>query len=188
MGSDYFTAHVINKKTLKQVARFRNKMDSDLYAKQMYCLGMYYKYALIGIEKNFDSFPIRGLERLGYTNQYIIENEDEYTHKLKKVYGFRTDKITRPSIINYLVELVREHIELINDKDTLEEMLQFINNENGRPEAEQGAHDDLVMALAISYRIIEQVKENVTIINARQQDEFNIDHSYEDYGEKIEII
>ena len=190
-GSDYFTAHVINKKTLKQVARFRSKLDSDLYTKQMYCLGMYYKYALIGIEKNFDSFPIRELERLGYLNQFIIENEDEYTHKPKKVYGFRTDKITRPAIINYLVELVREHIELINDKETLSEMLQFIKNENGRPEAEEGAHDDLVMALAISYRIIQQVNDISTVINVKMQDEFKImqsSYSNQDYGEKIEII
>ena len=30
-------------------------------------------------------------------------------------------------------------------------MLTFTRNERGRPEAEEGAHDDLVMGLAIAY-------------------------------------
>jgi len=54
-------------------------------------------------------------------------------------------------IIAGLVEVVREHPEWINDQDTLNEMLTFVRNEKGRPEAEQGAHDDCVMALAIAY-------------------------------------
>ena len=42
-----------------------------------------------------------------------------------------------------------DSIKLFNDKLTLEEMLTFIRNEKGRMEAKNGAHDDLVMALAI---------------------------------------
>ena len=48
-------------------------------------------------------------------------------------------------------KIVSENIYLINDRYTLEEMLTFTRNERGRPEAEDGAHDDLVMALAIAY-------------------------------------
>ena len=32
-------------------------------------------------------------------------------------------------------------------------MLVFVRNEKGRPEAQEGCHDDLVMALAIAYYI-----------------------------------
>ena len=42
---------------------------------------------------------------------------------------------------------------MIEDKDTLEEMLTFIKNEKGRPEAQQGYHDDLIMGLAIAFYI-----------------------------------
>jgi hypothetical protein len=51
------------------------------------------------------------------------------------------------------VRIVRESVDLINDPDTLKEMLTFIKNERGRPEAQQGEHDDHVMALAIAYYI-----------------------------------
>ena len=32
-------------------------------------------------------------------------------------------------------------------------MLTFVRNENGRPEAQEGAHDDCVMSLAIAYYV-----------------------------------
>ena len=54
-------------------------------------------------------------------------------------------------IIAGLVEIVRESVELLHDADTLGEMLTFVRNEKGRAEAEEGAHDDCVMALAIAY-------------------------------------
>ena len=35
--------------------------------------------------------------------------------------------------------------------ETIEELLAFVRNEKGRPEAQAGAHDDCVMALAIAH-------------------------------------
>ena len=144
-GSDFYTGHVLDCKTGEQVAVLKQQFDADLYVKQMYCLGMYYKYALIGIEANFDSFPIQELQRLGYTNQYVRERQDTYTGSLEKRFGFKTTLITRPTILSNLIEIVREHTELINDKDTLEELLTIIRNEKGRIEAPEGGHDDQMM-------------------------------------------
>ena len=155
-GSDYFVGQVLSREG-KQIARLRHQMDADLYTKQMYCLGMYYNQALLAIEVNFDSFPVRELERLKYWNMYIREQEDTYTGQIKKAHGFRTDKFTRPRIISQLVEIVREHTYQIDDKLTLEEMLTFVRNEKGRAEAQQGAHDDMIMALAIAYDAIKQI-------------------------------
>lgn len=152
-GSDYFIGQVLDNITGEQVAVLRQQMDADLYAEQMYELGKYYNNALISIEANYDSFPIKELERLGYTNQYIREREDTFTGRPVKAYGFKTTSITRPIIISELIKIVRENVDLINDKETLEEMLTFIRNEKGRPEAKSGAHDDLIMALAIAHYI-----------------------------------
>lgn len=188
-GSDYFTAHVINAKTGKQVAVLRHEFDADQYAKQMYCLGMYYKNALIGIESNFDSFPIRELTRLGYTKQFVRNEEDTYTGKLQKRFGFRTDRNSRPRIISNLIEIVREHTNQINDKETLEEMLTFVRNEKGRPEAQEGAHDDLVMGLAIAYEIQGQVVFNEEPITVEQVFNFSIEEpEEEDWGSEVSII
>jgi len=189
-GSDFFTGHVLDAKTGVQVAVLKHQMDADLYSKQMYCLGMYYKQALIGIESNFDSFPIKELVRLGYPNLYIREREDRNTGIYEKSYGFRTTSVTRPVIISKLIQIVRDEIELINDIDTLKEMLVFIKNEKGRAEAQEGEHDDLVMGLAIAYRIIEQIvfmEEDIIVENAPQFD-FEKEESFSDYGEEITVI
>lgn len=189
-GSDYYTAHVLDAKTGEQVAVFKNEFDADIYAKQMYCLGKYYKDALIGIESNFDSYPIRELQRLGYTNQYIREQQDTYTGKLEKRYGFRTTSITRPVVISRLIEIVREHTELLNDLDTIEELLTIIRNEKGRIEAPEGGHDDQMMGLAIAHEIRNQVVFDEEVIYTYPEfKEFEFDVQNDtDFGEDIIVI
>lgn len=150
-GSDYNVGQVLHHQSGKQVCVIRGRMDEDLFAKQLYCLGYYYNTALVSIEANFSSYPIRELERLRYPRQYVRQVEDSFTHKTRQSYGFKTSSVTRPLVIAGLVEVVREHPDWICDKDTLHEMLSFVRNENGRPEAQRGAHDDCVMALAIGY-------------------------------------
>ena len=150
-GSDYFVGQVLDNTNGRQVCALRHRMDEDLYAKQLYCLGIYYNTALLAVEANFSSYPIKELERLRYPKQYVRQAEDTYTHKPKQAFGFKTTSVTRPVIIAGLVEVVRESVELIYDADTLGEMLTFVRNDKGRAEAEAGAHDDCVMALAIAY-------------------------------------
>lgn len=191
-GSDYFTGHVVDAKTGEQVAKLRHKLDADLYTRQMYCLGLFYKNALIGIESNFDSFPIRELTRLGYDNQYIREKIDEYTGRKEKKFGFRTTTTTRPTILSNLVMLVREEAEKINDQNTLKEMLTFVKNEKGKAEALQGAHDDDVMGLAIAEEIRGQVIFNKKIIEVKNEHKFDSAKKREkldfDFGSNITII
>lgn len=198
-GSDYFTAHVLDAKTGKQVAVLKNQFDPDLYTKQLYCLGKYYSYptgngmredALIGIEANFDSFPIRELTRLGYTNQYVREAIDTYTGRTEKRFGFKTTSLTRPTIISFLIQIVREHTELLNDKDTMEELLTIIRNEKGRIEAPEGGHDDQMMGLAIAYEVKNQVTFTQEPITPYPEFKgWGIDVvSDSDYGEQITIV
>ena len=188
-GSDYYTAHVLDAKTGEQVACFKNQFDADIYAKQIYCLGKYYKNALIGIESNFDSYPIKELQRLGYTNQYVREQQDTYTGKLEKKYGFRTTMITRPVIISRLIEIVREHTELLNDLDTIEELLTIIRNEKGRIEAPVGGHDDEMMGLAIAHEIRSQVSFSDEVIYSYPEfKEFEIEQFNSDSGEEIVVV
>ena len=149
-GSDYFTGHVLNNVTGNQVAVLHNPFDEDLYARQIYCLGKHYNTALVGIESNFSTHPIKELRRLGYHRQFTRKKEDTFTGNITKAYGFQTTKVTRPLVIAALVQVVRESPELINDIATLNEMLTFVRNEQGRPEAQSGAHDDLIMGLAIA--------------------------------------
>lgn len=168
-GSDSFVGQVLDNRTGEQVCTLRHTFDEDLYAKQMFCLGTYYNTALIGIETNYSTYPVMELERLRYPKQYVRESLDDYTHKLKQSFGFQTNTKTRPVIIAQLIRAARDDIRLICDESTLEEMLTFVRGEDWKPQAEEGAHDDCIMALAIahyirpqqSYLIAEEAAETV---------------------------
>ena len=190
-GSDYFVADVLDAKTGQQVAKLRHQFDADQYTRQMYCLGKYYKDALIGIEANFDSYPIMELQRLGYPKQYTRTQQDTYTGKTEKRYGFKTTSLTRPTIISRLIEIVREHCETINSKETLEELLTIVRNEKGRIEAPLGGHDDQMMSLAIAHHIREQVVFPSDVIEVKPQHHFTVQQANDfvyDFGEMITII
>lgn len=170
-GSDHFTGHILNNVSGAQAAVLRHQFDEDLYARQVYCLGKYYNTALVGIETNFSTYPVKELTRLGYHRQFVREVEDKITSKPKKSYGFATTKLTRPVIISNLVGIVREHPESINDIETLEEMLTFVRNESGRAEAASGKHDDCIMGLAITHYIRDQQTYEIVEVNPEEDDE-----------------
>jgi len=160
-GKDYFTGHVIDNSKGEQVAVLKHQFDEDEYARQMYCLGIYYNGALVGPEVNFSTYPIKKLSEYNYPNLYKRETEDKISENIQDKFGFKTTKTTRPIILSILKEVFRDNIEWINDKDTLEEALTFVRNEKGRPEAQNGAHDDLIMGLAITYYIRTQQRYSV---------------------------
>lgn len=190
-GSDFFVGQVLNAKTGEQAAVLKHQFDSDQYTRQIYCLGMYYGWALVGIESNFDTYPIMELQRLGYPNQYIRQVLDTYTGKTEKRFGFKTTSLTRPTIISRLIEIVREHCDSIKDRETLEELLTIIRNEKGKIEAPEGKHDDMMMALAIAHQAREQVIFDNDVINMPSQYRFEIEkknRANEDYGEEITVI
>lgn len=151
-GSDYFTGQVLDAQTGVQVATLRHQTDEDLYARQIYCLGKAYNTALISIEANFSTYPIKELQRLGYRHQYRRESVDQITNKKEYRYGWLTTAKSRPLAIANLVRVVREQIDSINDLPTLEEMLTFVRNSKGKAEAQEGKHDDLILGLAIAHQ------------------------------------
>lgn len=157
-GEDYFTGKVINNLTGTTAATLhKQRMDEDLYAEQMYCLGMYYHEALIGIETNYSRHPTRVLQRkYGYPSLYMRQRIDRLNDKVEEVCGFETTTKTKPIIIGELVELMRDDPTIEVDVATLKEMTTFVKKDNGKQEAIDGAHDDLVMAKAIAHFISSQ--------------------------------
>jgi hypothetical protein len=150
-GLDFSVGQVLDNTTGNQVATWRAHTDTDIFAKQMFLLGHYYNKALVAIETNFDLHPVKELQRLGYYNQYKREVMDNISKTKQQKFGFNTSPANRGPIIGNLVALVRESIEVINDLDTLDEMLTFVRNSVGKPEAQGGKHDDCIMALAIAH-------------------------------------
>ena len=179
-GSDNFIGEVIDNITCQQVAELTQETDEDLYARQMYCLGKYFNEALIGVEVNFSTYPEKELERLEYPNIYQREQEDILPQKYQLKGGFRTTKITRPIIIAGLVEIVRDNIDTLNSIELLRECLSFVKKD-GRPEAEEGKHDDRVMAMAITHYIRTQQRMSIEKEKERTVEEIREENDFQDY-------
>ena len=147
-GKDEYTAQIIDNTNAKRIATCQIQLsNSKPYAWQIYCAGRYFNDALIGIEMNFNTAPLEELERLKYKNQYYREKSEGYNGEivLGKI-GWKTDGVTRPRMIDKEVYLVEEHIKLIQDIPTLQQMLTFVYDKNNRPDAMSGKHDDLLIA------------------------------------------
>ena len=177
-GSDWFVGQVVDREG-RQCATLRHSYDEDIYARQMYCLGMYYNAAVVAVEINYSTHPVRELERLKYPRQYVRESIDQYTHRPSQQFGFRTDGTSRPVIVAELVQFAREGMAHINDRATLDEMLTFVRNAKGRPEAQNGAHDDCIMALAIALHARLQM-EDADMLDAVDMSRWTVD-MIEDY-------
>lgn len=172
-GLDYFTGKVICTLDHKAAATLRKqRIDEDLYAEQMYCLGKYYHDALIGIEINYSRQPTRVLQKqYAYPNLYMRERLDRITDKVEMDFGFETTAKTKPVIISELVTLMRTDSTIEVDAETLKEMTTFVKKDNGKQEAIDGAHDDLVMATAIAH-FISKKQTNQWIGVVSSEDDF----------------
>ena len=181
-GSDWFVGQVLDNVTGEQVAVLRHEYDEDTYARQLYCLGRWYNEAMLAPETNFSTYPVKLLDLMGYQNLYVREIEDTYDGTIRHAFGFRTDRLTRPVIVSELIRVLRDHLDTVNDKDTLLEMLTFVRNEKQRPEAEPGAHDDCVISLAIAHYVRPQQTMQVRTTDSRGTKNIWSDDMWEDFN------
>ena len=70
--------------------------------------------------------------------------------------GYTTSSATRPTMLSMLKEAIDPRLINIYDKPTINEMFSFIISQTSsswKAQAEQGAHDDLIMALAGAWQL-----------------------------------
>lgn len=186
IGTDSFAGDVINNVTGNQCATLEIELDETEYVMQMFCLGKYYNEALLCIETNYSTYPVKKLWEMDYTNQYLRQVDEGLNIKIQDKLGFNTNKATRPVIIAELVVFFKECIDLINDRTTLREALTFIKRSDGKQAADDGYHDDRIMSLAIAhaarcqqtYIVIKKEREEKSTLPFALQDEtddYNLD-------------
>lgn len=76
--------------------------------------------------------------------------------------GFTTTSATRPTMLSMLKEAIDNKLITIYDKPTINEMFSFIISQTStswKAQAEQGAHDDLIMALAGAWQLYQTENE-----------------------------
>ena len=148
--------YVINHKTEKCDAVYRSSVAPDELATEAYKLGKYYNWALLGIEVNKDGLWVNdALEKMGYVNLYYRKVFDDITQKVTKFFGWKTTSATRPFALAAL-KAVFFRLDSGFPAQILNEMLTFIRNSKGKPEAMDKKHDDVIMAASIGYAILQE--------------------------------
>lgn len=156
-GKDFSVFHIINVKTMQQVAEYQGKIDIDSFARLLFDAGKEYGNCMIAVENNNVGFAVlTKLIEMSYpnvfyttkaTHEFIDSTTAGYTSNT--IPGFTTTMKTRPLIIAKFEEFIRNKVLLIKSQRTINEIDTFIWH-NGKPEAQKGYNDDLVMAMAIA--------------------------------------
>jgi hypothetical protein len=153
---DYSVAQVLDSKK-RQVAVWRGQVHPDYFAIILEALGYYYNTALIAPERNAHGLltSVKLGRDLLYPKVYTDITEGQLSDKDSINIGFLTTTKTKPLIIDRLRAALREKEITLYDKTTLNELLSFVVWESGEMKAEEGCHDDTVMALAICNHVHE---------------------------------
>lgn len=153
--------YVLKHKTEECVAIYRSNVPPDEFIGAAYTLGKYYNWALLGVESNKDGLWVNdGLDKLGYVNLYYRKVFDDITKNVTKFFGWKTTSATRPFALASLKAVFLRKNQGF-PMAILTEMVTFLRNSKGRPEALAGKHDDVVMAAAIAYSILQEQERYV---------------------------
>jgi len=157
-GKDFSACHVIDVTTNVQVAEYKGQISPKEYGYFLTGLATEYNNAMLVVENaNIGWATLDAIEERGYRNLYRSPKTDKmtaesylraYESSSEMVPGFTMSMRTRPLCINKFREFIGDKSVTIRSKRLLEEMKVFIWR-NGRPEAQSGYNDDLVMSFGI---------------------------------------
>jgi len=161
-GKDYSAFHVIDTGTNVQVAEYKGQIGTKEYGHLLVGIATEYNEAMLVIENaNIGWATIQVVIDRAYQNLYystkggdtnVNSYFDKYQDNSKMVPGFTMSSRTRPMVIGKFQEYIGDKGVTIQSKRLIEEMKTFIWR-NGRPEAQSGYNDDLVMAFSIAMYI-----------------------------------
>lgn len=155
-GQDYSVFHIINASTMEQVAEYQGRLEPDQFVRLLYDAGNEYGTAMMVIETNNIGYTVaQKIVEMGYRNiYYSLKGSHEFVDQNRAignssaVPGFTTSQKTRPLIIAKMDEYIRNKTLKVNSPRFIRELEKFVWV-HGRPEAQKGYNDDLVLAMAI---------------------------------------
>jgi hypothetical protein len=151
---DYSAACVMDQHTGEQVAVLHARLQPSVFAQYTADLGRWYNWAYLVPEANGVGIAyIEGLMQLGYPLHLIFQRRrnatDQRTALLQDL-GYLTNETGRPQLLAALDRGIAEMSIQLVDPQTIQECRTLVTKPNGRAEASDGSHDDLVFAAALA--------------------------------------
>lgn len=167
-SGDNSVGEVIDSMTAEQVAELTTRVDAITFARQMDRLGKTYNLAMLAPERNNNGHAV--IQHLDQVLLYPVI----YKHEEDERLGWPQTSVTRPIIVSFLQDMVREHSEKINSRGLTEEGLTFVRNDRGRPEAagkgkSGGQKDDRLFAWGIALAVREKFGPPLAVIKPKTE-------------------
>lgn len=170
-STDYSTFHIFDIESCTQVGEYKGKLSPKEFGNVLVGVATEFNDALLVIENanigwsTIEQVLAREYKNLYYSSRSETETVESYMAKFERdklVPGFTMSLKTRPLVIAKLTEYIREKSVTIKSKRTMAELRVFVWK-NGKPQAQIGYNDDLVMPLAIALYVRD------TAVRMRQQ-------------------
>jgi hypothetical protein len=119
-------------------------------------LGEWFNWAFLVPEANAIGIAfLEGVLRVGYPPPLIYKRRSRrqfksYALNSLQLLGWKTNVATRVQLISNLDRAIREFGVILVDPGTVAECRNFVIKANGRTEAQDGDHDDEVIALGLA--------------------------------------
>lgn len=142
---DYAAVQVLDVDSGMQCAELRQRLGTLDLAHAAAELAREYNAALIAVERNNHGAGV--LAYLDASERYA------YVYEQGGVAGWLTSAASKPGMISRMGALLVESPRLFHSRRLLQECRSFVTHPGGRMGAANGAHDDLVMAMAIAHEV-----------------------------------
>ena len=163
-GADASTIVIIDMITMEQVMEYKGKIPPDLLANIVLEYGeLYDAYVVVDITGGMGVTTVLKLVEYGYKKLHYDDrkklisknkNLESYTKQGDLVPGFNANGVRLP-MIAHLEYMIRTDQVKVKSRRLTGEMRTFIYNKSGRPDHQEGKHDDLLMALAMALFTLE---------------------------------
>ena len=135
--------------------RYRTHIDPDLFGAELVKIAKFYNDAYIGCENNNHGLTtLKAIQNLEYWNIYFTKTFDKISDSISQKVGWSTNNKTKPLMINKLAEYIRNKWIGIKDRILIQECFTYVIDEKGATNAQEGCHDDTVMACAILLQVL----------------------------------
>lgn len=147
-GEDYSCISIREFTTWKQVATYRTQMPVANFAARAVELGRLYNNAFVVGEENGCSIAtlLQMRDTHNYPDDMFFRDVDVDTQRPREIFGWMNTQKSRRVYLNSYEKFVRDSIKTFKDGRLIAELISFIVKPNGRAEAQEGYHDDMVFA------------------------------------------
>ena len=169
-GQDSSTMVIVDFTTMEQVMEYQGKIQPDLMAQIVEEYGNLYKaYTVVDITGGMGVSTVLKLlefdyKRLHYDTQNgkilsARQRELSSHNKENKIPGFQATSVRLPMISNLEYKIRTNEIKIRSIRLATE--LKTFIYKNGKPDHQDGFHDDLIMALAMALWVLEHSFKNL---------------------------